>query len=85
MQENKTNIIKLRFMRNGEPQGREYTYYTPVEVEVGDSVEMEARGGIAKGMVTQINVPEEEIASFKDRAKTIIGKARIKEEEGAAE
>jgi len=87
MQENSiaTNIIKLRFIRNGQPQGREYTYYTPVEVEVGDTVEMEAREGIAKGTVTQINVPEEEIAPFKDRAKTIIGKAQIKEEEAAAE
>lgn len=82
MQENslKTNIIKLRFIRNGQPQGREYTYYTPTEVEVGDIVELEAREGIAKGMVTQVNVPEEEIAPFKDRAKTIIGKAQIKEE-----
>lgn len=45
MQENsiKTNIIKLRFIRNGQPQGREYTYYTPVEVAVSDIVEIEAR------------------------------------------
>jgi len=82
MQENsaKTNIIKLRFLRNGEPQGRDYTYYTPVDVMVGDTVEMEARDGIAKGIVTQINVPKEEIAPFKDRAKTIIGKAQAEEE-----
>lgn len=82
MQENsiRTNVIKLRFLRSGEPQGREYTYYTPVDVEVGDTVEMEARDGIAKGIVTQTNVPEEEIAPFKDRAKTIIGKAQVEEE-----
>ena len=82
MQENsvKTNIIKLRFVRGGQPSGREYTYFTPVDVEVGDLVEMEAREGIAKGIITQIDVPEEEIAPFKDRAKTIIGKAQIKEE-----
>lgn len=85
MQENsiKTNIIKLRFIRDGEPSGREYTYYTPSDVEVGDIVELEAREGTAEGMVTQINVPEEEIAPFKDRAKTIIGKAQIKEEVSA--
>ena len=85
MQENsvKTNIIKLRFIRGGKPQGRDYTYYTPVEVEVGDTVELEARDGIAKGMVTQINVPAEEIAPFKDRAKTIIGKEKIKEKDAA--
>lgn len=81
MQENslKTNIIKLRFIRNGQPQGREYTYYTPVEVGEGDIVEIEAREGIAKGIVTQVNVPEEEIAPFKDRAKSIIGKAQVEE------
>ena len=81
MQENsiKTNIIKLRFLRNSQPQGREYTYYTPVEVEAGDIVELETRDGIAKGMVTQINVPEEEIAPFKERAKSIIGKVKIEE------
>lgn len=82
MQENsvKTNIIKLRFLRSGEPAGREYTYYTNTEAAVGDIVELEAREGIAKGIVTQANVPEAEIAPFKDRAKTIIGKAPIKEE-----
>ena len=81
MQENslKTNIIKLRFLRNGQPQGREYTYYTPVEVTEGDIVEIEAREGITKGIVTQINVPEEEIAPFKERAKSIIGKVKIEE------
>lgn len=46
---------------------------------VGDIVEIEAREGIAKGIVTQVNVPEEEIAPFKDRAKSIIGKARVEE------
>ena len=70
-----TNIIKLKFMRNGQASGREYTYYTPVEVVVGDIVELESREGIAKGVVTQVDVPESEIEAFKDRAKSIIGKA----------
>lgn len=69
-----TNVIKLKFMRNGQPSGREYTYYTPVEVEVGDIVELDSRDGIAKGIVTQIDVPESEIAAFADRAKSILGK-----------
>lgn len=42
-----TNIIKLRFFnRDGEPQGREYTYYTPTEVAVGDIVDIDAREGV---------------------------------------
>jgi len=61
--------------------------YTLIILQGGDQiygqVELEAREGIAKGIVTQVNVPEEEIAPFKDRAKTIIGKAQIKEEVAA--
>lgn len=75
-----TNIIKLRFIGYGEPQGRPYTYYTPEVVNVGDTVELESRNGIAKGIVTQVDVPEEEIAPFKDKAKTIIGKVKATEE-----
>lgn len=34
----------------------------------------------SQGMVTAVNVPLEEIEAFKDRAKTIIGKAAPKVE-----
>lgn len=57
------------------PAGREYTYYTPEPVEVGDVVDIATDRGTARGMVTQVDVPEAEIAAFKDRAKTIIGKS----------
>lgn len=72
-----TNIIKLKFLRNGQPSGREYTYYTPVEVAVGDIVELDSRDGIAKGIVTQVDVPESEIAAFADRTKSILGLAQM--------
>lgn len=71
----KTNVIKLRFVRNGEPSGREYTYFTNVDVVVGDLVDIDGRRGLSQGIVTAIDVPEEEIAPFKDVAKTIIGKS----------
>lgn len=70
-----TNIIKLRFLRAGQPAGREYTYFTPCKVAAGDTVDLEGKQGVVQGVVTQVDVPEEEIAPFKDRAKTIIGKA----------
>lgn len=70
-----TNIIKVRFNKDGQPRGREYSYLTPVDVIVGDIVEMETKNGTAKGTVTQINVPVGEIESFKDKIKSIIGKA----------
>lgn len=76
-----TNIIKVRFNKEGQPQGREYSYLTPVEVAVGDIVEMETRGKVAKGTVTQIDVPAAEIEPFKDKIKSIIGLAPIAEPE----
>jgi hypothetical protein len=38
-----TNIIKLRFLRAGQPAGREYTYFTPEPVAVGDTVDLEGK------------------------------------------
>jgi len=67
----KTNVVKLQFVRNGEPSGRAYTYYSNTDVAVGDLVEIEAG---KQGVITQIDVPVEEIAPFADRAKTILGK-----------
>ena len=32
----KTNVIKLKYLRAGQPSGREYTFYTPAPVEVKD-------------------------------------------------
>jgi len=75
----KTNVIKLRFIRKGESSGREYTYFTNTEVTVGDLVDLDGRSGLSQGIVTAINVPEEEIAPFKDIAKTILGKTGIPE------
>ena len=78
-----TNVIKVKFMRNGQPSGRAYTYYTPEEVEVGDIVDLNSGKGVAQGVVTEINVPVEEISVFGDSAKSIIGKtlASIEKEE----
>ena len=45
-----TNVIKVKFLRNGQPSGRAYTYYTPEEVAVGDIVELASRNGIAQGV-----------------------------------
>ncbi|WP_283608584.1 hypothetical protein [Faecalispora anaeroviscerum] len=75
----KTNVIKLRFIRKGEPSGQEYTYFTNVDVAVGDLVDVDGRRGLSQCVVTAIDVPEKEIEPFKDFAKTIIGKSRIPE------
>ena len=68
------NIIKARFLRDGEPYGREYSYLTQQPVAVGDIVQAETRQGVADLVVTALNVPEEEVEAFKDKLKYIIGK-----------
>lgn len=81
MQE-RTNVIKLQYLRAGEPSGREYTFFTPEPVEVGDIVDIAvvSQDNTTRGMVTAVNVPLAEIEPFKDRAKTIIGKTAPKAE-----
>ena len=69
-----SNIIKCRFLRDGEPYGREYSYLTKEPVAVGDIVEADTQRGTADLVVTALNVPEAEVESFKDKLKYIVGK-----------
>jgi hypothetical protein len=69
-----TNIIKLRFLRHGKPYGKEYCYLSNESVAVGDLVELDSREGRTKGVVTQVDVPDEAIAAYRDIAKTIYGR-----------
>lgn len=72
-----TNIIKLRFLHSGIPSGREYTYFTPVPVAIGDTVDID---GKKQGTIAAVDVPESEIESFKDKMKTIAGIAPAESE-----
>lgn len=60
--------IKVKFLKNGEPHGREYSYKATFPVRVGQEVILPGGGN---GIVTEINVPEESVESFKDRIKEI--------------
>lgn len=60
--------IKVKFLKNGEPHGREYTYKTTFPVRVGQEVLLPGGGN---GIVTEIDVPEKEVESFKDNIKEI--------------
>ena len=68
--------IKVKFLKNGEPHGREYTYKATFPVRVGQEVLFPGGGN---GVVTEINVPEKEVESFKDRIKEIEGAVEEKE------
>ncbi len=67
-------VIKVQFIKDCEATGREYTYYSPMPVQVGDLVDVETSHGITQAQVSRVNVPHAEIAQFGDRAKSIIGK-----------
>lgn len=62
--------IKVRFLKDGKPCGREYTHSAPDNVRAGDEVILPSGGN---GVVTEVNVPEESIADFKDKVKEICG------------
>ena len=60
--------IKVKFLKNGEPHGREYTYKATFPVEVGQEVILPGGGN---GVVTEINVTEEDVESFNDKIKEV--------------
>lgn len=64
-------IVKVKFLKDGQETGGPYTYFSNDVVAVGDTVQINES---AKGVVTDIDVPEIEIEDFKDKVKTIIGK-----------
>ena len=72
-------LIKVRFLRNGVPSGRPYTYESPVDVQVNDIVQISIG---SQGIVTEVDVPEEEVAAFRDKLKSIIGLVEKEEKEG---
>ena len=68
-------LIKAKFLKNDIPQGRPYTYYSKEIVKLGELVQINSQ---AKGVVVEVDVPDEEIKDFKDKVKTIIGKIEAK-------
>ncbi len=63
-------LIKVRFLKDGKPTGKSYTYYSPVDVSVGDTVQINST---ATGVVVKMDVADEEVASYRDKIKTIVG------------
>ncbi len=69
-----TNIVGVKYEDNIYKktfQGREYTYFSAVPLQVGDIVKAPTVYGVSNALVTSINVPEDKILSFKDKVKTI--------------
>ena len=74
------NIVKVKFYSEttGEYSGREYTYYSVDKLKVGDIVTVPVRDTTGKAKVSSVDVPEAEIANFKDKVKTIPAGSIIK-------
>ena len=64
-------LIKVKFLKNGLPTGRQYTYKSNVAVKPGDTVQINKK---TQAVVIDNDVPEEEVIAFKDKLKEILGK-----------
>ncbi len=75
----KKQLVKVRYYseQSGELSSREYTYYTAEPLKVGDVVMVTVRDTAGKAQVSAIDVPEEEVAAFKDKVKTIPAGANV--------
>lgn len=67
----KPQIIKVRFLKDGKPAGRPYTCFSENPLTIGDIVQVNEH---ARGLVVDIDVPEEEIADIKHLVKFIHGR-----------
>ena len=54
-------IVEVRYIKNGEPSGRCYNYFTDIPLSVGDKVICPTRQGESKAVVTAVDVPESKI------------------------
>lgn len=75
-------IVKVKFINNSQPTGRAYTYFSEKPVVVDEKVQINQQ---MVGVVTEINVPEEEIKDYWDKVKFIYGKVKEAEPEDKKE
>jgi hypothetical protein len=64
-------IVKVKYIKDGQPSGQEYSYFSEAVLTVGDLVTVPAKWGTSKAQVTAINVPESEIEAIKTVMRTI--------------
>lgn len=69
-------IIKVRFLKDGNPAGRAHTYYSPVSVSVGDTIQINSTSTC---VVVEVDVPEAQVEPYKEKIKTIVGLAESQE------
>lgn len=78
----KTNIISVKYEDNYMPKtfgGKSYSYYTNIDVNVGELVIAPVASGDKIARVSEINIPEYKVENIKPYLKTI--KYKIDKEE----
>jgi hypothetical protein len=71
--ESPVSIVKVRYIKleTGEPTGREYSYFTAEPLGLDFHVKAPTQNGYVEAVVTALDVPEVEVAAFRDRVRTI--------------
>lgn len=70
----KTNIVSVKYEDKFNPRtfgGKSYTYYTNIEVGIGDLVIAPTVAGDKIARVSEVDIPEEKVESIKLYLKTI--------------
>lgn len=70
----KLNIIGVEYedkFKKKTFSGREYSYYSDIDLEIGDIIEVPTRFGKSIAQVTRTNIDEKEIEKIKDYMKII--------------
>lgn len=70
-------IVSVQYQDKFEKKkfiGREYSYYSNIDLEVGDIVEVPTRYGKSLAMVSRIDIDKKEIEKIKDYMKVIESK-----------
>ena len=57
--------IKAKYLKNDIPAGKAYTFEADAPVKIGDKISV----GKAQAFVEVVNVPEDEVAGYKDKIK----------------
>lgn len=69
------NFVKVKFLKDGQPSGREYTYKTELELKTGDVVELPSGN---RGVVVRGEIDTMWVESFgMDNIKEITSKTEI--------
>ncbi|WP_394918976.1 hypothetical protein [uncultured Robinsoniella sp.] len=64
-------LFKVKYLKNGEPCGRSYTFKSPIEVHPGDIVQIDTS---KKGMVVDEPVDSAWVITYgADKIKVILG------------